>query len=89
MSHVISSCFLSKGTGQSNGAVNPILGAPWLVLTPEGSGRGAEPSGRLRANTRPPGREEALPALHSSRDLPPREAWSTSSSFPSPSLCWS
>lgn len=33
---MISSHFLSKGTGQSSGAVNPILGAPWLVLTPEG-----------------------------------------------------
>lgn len=32
----ISSRFLSQGTGQSNGAMNPILGAPWLVLTPEG-----------------------------------------------------
>lgn len=29
-------------------------------------------SGRLRANARPPGREEALPALRSSGDFPPR-----------------
>lgn len=29
-------------------------------------------SGRLRANARPPGREEALPALRSSEDFPPR-----------------
>lgn len=29
-------------------------------------------SGRLRANARPPGREEALPALPSSGDFPPR-----------------